>query len=50
MVPGAVTLVAGRQDDTMPFWISFLLVGLPTALVSFLGFGLFWLLRFPVGD
>jgi hypothetical protein len=49
-VPGAVTLVTARRDDKMPFWISFLLVGLPTALVSFLGFGLFWLIRFPGGD
>ena len=50
MVPGAVTLVTGRRDDKMPFCISFRLVGLPTALVSFLGFGLFWLIRFPEGD
>lgn len=44
--PAVVTLASGLRDDKMPFWISLPLVGLPSGLMAFLAFGLFYLIRF----
>lgn len=50
LAPSVVTLRGAYKDDPLPFWISFPLIGLPTALVVFIAFGWFYLVQFPTGD